>query len=176
MGFKFRKSIKIAPGVRMNVSKKGVGVSAGVKGARVSTGPSGTRITTSVPGTGLSYEKRLSSKKGNKSQVSHNDQHQINNHQVFEVNAVRIKDNKANSIARKMMMPLAVLMGVIAVISLLVSQFIFAGICAVIGFFCYKNIKVPVGVMCPSCKRQQPLLFKQKEIQCLKCKSTLIIK
>ncbi|MDI6680230.1 DUF4236 domain-containing protein [Bacillus wiedmannii] len=176
MGFKFRKSIKVAPGVKVNLSRSGVGVSAGVKGARVSTGPSGTRITTSVPGTGLSYEKRLSNKKGNKSQVTRDDQHQINNHQVFEVNAIRIKENKANSGARKMMMPLAVLMGVIAVISLLVSQFIFAGICAIIGFFCYKNIKVPVGVTCPSCNRQQPLLFEQKEIQCLKCKSTLIIK
>ncbi|EJR51787.1 hypothetical protein IIO_06197 [Bacillus cereus VD115] len=176
MGFKFRKSIKVAPGVKINLSRSGVGVSAGVKGARVSTGPSGTRITTSVPGTGLSYEKRLSSKKGNNSQVNQDDHHQINNHQVFEVNAVRIKENKANSGARKMMMPLAVLMGVIVVISLLVSQFILAGICAIIGFFCYKNIKAPVGITCPSCNRQQPLLFKQKEIQCLKCKSTLIIK
>lgn len=176
MGFKFRKSIKVAPGVKVNLSRSGVGVSAGVKGARVSTGPSGTRITTSVPGTGLSYEKRLSSKKGDNSQVHQDVQHQINNHQVFEVNAVRIKDNKANSVARKMMMPFAILMGVIAIISLLVSQFIFAGICTIIGFFCYKNIKVPVGVTCPSCNRQQPLLFKQKEIQCLKCKSTLIIK
>lgn len=38
MGFKFRKSIKVAPGVKVNLSRKGVGVSAGVKGARVSTG------------------------------------------------------------------------------------------------------------------------------------------
>ncbi|PFC85187.1 hypothetical protein CN272_22305 [Bacillus anthracis] len=176
MGFKFRKSIKVAPGVKVNLSRKGVGVSAGVKGARVSTGPSGTRITTSVPGTGLSYEKRLSSKKGKKSQVNQGNQHQINNQQVFDVNAVKIKDNKANSVARKMMLPLAILMGIITVISLLVSQFIFAGICAVIGFFCYKNIKIPVGVTCPSCNRQQPLLFNQKEINCLKCKSTLIVK
>ncbi len=75
MGFKFRKSIKVAPGVKVNLSRSGVGVSAGVKGARVSTGPSGTRITTSVPGTGLSYEKRLSNKKGNNSQVRQDDHH-----------------------------------------------------------------------------------------------------
>lgn len=32
MGLRFRKSVKIAPGVRLNISKKSVGISAGVKG------------------------------------------------------------------------------------------------------------------------------------------------
>lgn len=56
MGFRFRKSVKIAPGVRLNIGKKSVGISAGVKGARVSVNSSG-RVTKSVgiPGTGLSY-------------------------------------------------------------------------------------------------------------------------
>ncbi|MET3203147.1 UNVERIFIED_ORG: putative MnhB-related membrane protein [Bacillus proteolyticus] len=180
MGFRFRKSIKIAPGVKLNVSKRGVGVSAGVKGANVSVGPSGSRITTSIPGTGLSYEKRLNSKKGGNSQVnnlqiSQDNQHQINNYQVFEVNAVKMKDNKANSIARKMMIPLIVMMCIITVISLLIGQFIFAGICAIIGYFCYKNIKAPDVAICPACNRQHPLVFKQKKVRCF-CKSTLIIK
>ena len=58
MGLRFRKSIKIAPGVRLNIGKKSVGISAGVKGARVSVNSSG-RVTKSVgiPGTGLSYVK-----------------------------------------------------------------------------------------------------------------------
>lgn len=30
MGLRFRKSVKIAPGVRLNISKKSVGISAGV--------------------------------------------------------------------------------------------------------------------------------------------------
>lgn len=56
MGLRFRKSVKIAPGVRLNIGKKSVGISAGVKGARVSVNSSG-RVTKSVgiPGTGLSY-------------------------------------------------------------------------------------------------------------------------
>lgn len=56
MGFRFRKSFKIAPGVRMNVGKKGVGVSVGPRGAKVSVNSSG-RVTKSVgiPGTGGSY-------------------------------------------------------------------------------------------------------------------------
>ena len=58
MGFRFRKSFKIAPGVRVNVGKKSIGISAGVKGARVSVNSSGrTTKTVSLPGTGLSYTK-----------------------------------------------------------------------------------------------------------------------
>ena len=58
MGFRFRKSVKIAPGVRLNIGKKSVGISAGVKGARVSVNSKG-RVTKTVgiPGTGLSYQK-----------------------------------------------------------------------------------------------------------------------
>ena len=58
MGLRFRKSFKIAPGVRVNVGKKSVGISAGVKGARVSVNSSGRKTTTvGLPGTGLSYSK-----------------------------------------------------------------------------------------------------------------------
>lgn len=56
MSLRFRKSIKIAPGVRLGINKNSVGVSAGVKGYRKSINSSG-RLTTSVgiPGTGISY-------------------------------------------------------------------------------------------------------------------------
>lgn len=56
MGFRVRRSIKIAPGVRLNVSSKSIGLSAGVRGARVSVNSSGrvTR-TVGVPGTGISH-------------------------------------------------------------------------------------------------------------------------
>lgn len=58
MGFRFRKSFKIAPGVRVNVGKKSIGISASVKGARVSVNSSGRKTTTvGIPGTGLSYQK-----------------------------------------------------------------------------------------------------------------------
>lgn len=55
-----RKSFKIAPGVRMNVSTKSLGLSAGVKGARISANSSG-RVTRTVgiPGTGISHVKTV---------------------------------------------------------------------------------------------------------------------
>lgn len=59
MGTRFRKSFKIAPGVKLNINKKSIGLSAGVKGARVSVNSKG-RVTKTVgiPGTGLSYTDR----------------------------------------------------------------------------------------------------------------------
>ncbi|MFC3039178.1 DUF4236 domain-containing protein [Virgibacillus xinjiangensis] len=63
MGFGFRKSVNLGGGVRMNFSKKGVGLSAGTKGARVSAGPSGSRARVSVPGTGIYYNQKLGASK-----------------------------------------------------------------------------------------------------------------
>jgi hypothetical protein len=55
MGFRFRKSIGLGPGIRLNLSKRGAGISFGGKGFIHSIGPSGRRTTVSAPGTGLSY-------------------------------------------------------------------------------------------------------------------------
>ena len=72
MGFRMRKSFKVAPGVRMTVTPRGVGASVGGKGGRVSVHSSG-RVTKSVgiPGTGVSYVSSSgggSRRKGNASQ------------------------------------------------------------------------------------------------------------
>lgn len=71
MGLKFRKSFKIAPGVKINMTHKSIGVSAGRKGARVSINSKGTtRTTVGIPGTGLSYTHTSSTKKGRKKKTS----------------------------------------------------------------------------------------------------------
>ncbi len=56
MGLRFRKSIKIAPGVKLNLGKTGMSISTGVPGFRKTFHTSG-RVTTSVgiPGTGIYY-------------------------------------------------------------------------------------------------------------------------
>lgn len=56
---KFRKSIKIAPGIKLNVSKSGVSTTVGKKGLSVTTGKKGTFLNTSLPGTGLSNRKKI---------------------------------------------------------------------------------------------------------------------
>ncbi|MFJ8264777.1 DUF4236 domain-containing protein [Peribacillus asahii] len=56
MGLRFRKSFKIAPGVRLNISNKSTGLSFGGKGLRYSINSNGRRTTSvGIPGTGLSY-------------------------------------------------------------------------------------------------------------------------
>lgn len=65
MGIRYRKSINLGGGFRVNVSKSGIGYSLGVKGARVTKTATGrSRTTISIPGTGLSYVSE-SGKKGN---------------------------------------------------------------------------------------------------------------
>lgn len=60
MGFRFRKRIKIAPGVYINLSKSGVSTTLGKSGASVNISKKGTRGTVGLPGTGLSYSSQLS--------------------------------------------------------------------------------------------------------------------
>ena len=61
MGFRMRKSIKVAPGVRLSVSKSGVGASVGGKGARYSAHSSGRRTVSAGGGIvpGVSYQKSV---------------------------------------------------------------------------------------------------------------------
>ncbi|MFZ0615366.1 MAG: DUF4236 domain-containing protein [Chthoniobacterales bacterium] len=54
--FRFRRSVKLFPGVRWNIGKKSSSLSFGGKGAHYTVGgPRGSRTTVGIPGTGLSY-------------------------------------------------------------------------------------------------------------------------
>lgn len=70
MGFRFRKTIKVAPGVRINLGKKGASVSVGKRGANVTVGKTGVRTTVGAPGTGLSYTKHNAFKGTNRKNTS----------------------------------------------------------------------------------------------------------
>lgn len=64
MGWRFRKSVKIAPGVRVNFGKKSTSVSVGGKGYRKTFSSTGkTTTTVGIPGTGLSYSTTENAKK-----------------------------------------------------------------------------------------------------------------
>lgn len=57
---RFRKSIQIFKGLRINFSKSGVSATVGGRGVSVNMGPKGTYLNTSIPGTGLYDRKKLS--------------------------------------------------------------------------------------------------------------------
>ncbi|MEF2837629.1 MAG: DUF4236 domain-containing protein [Oscillospiraceae bacterium] len=64
MGFRFRKSINLGGGFKVNLSKSGVGYSWGTKGVRYTKTASGKKRTTlSIPGTGISYVTESGNKK-----------------------------------------------------------------------------------------------------------------
>lgn len=59
MGIRFRKSIKIAPGIRINLSKSGVSATLGRKGASLGVGKGGVFANLGIPGSGVFYRKKL---------------------------------------------------------------------------------------------------------------------
>ena len=65
MAMRFRKSKKIAPGVRLNFSGRSASVSIGPRGLKKTFSTTGRTTTTAgIPGSGLSYSTRSGSSRG----------------------------------------------------------------------------------------------------------------
>lgn len=56
---KFRKRITLAPGVRLNLSKRGVSTTVGPRGLNLNLGRKGAYLNTGIPGTGLYDRQRI---------------------------------------------------------------------------------------------------------------------
>jgi len=56
---RFRKTLSICKGVKLNLSKSGVSCTVGGKGISLNLGKSGVFLNTSIPGTGLYDRKKL---------------------------------------------------------------------------------------------------------------------
>ena len=67
MGLRFRKSMKIIPGVRLNFSKSGVSASLGTTGARITLSKNGVYSNVGLPGTGVYMRERILKPSGPKS-------------------------------------------------------------------------------------------------------------
>ena len=66
MNFRFRRSIRLLPDFRLNLSKSGTSMSVGGRGATMNYGPRGKRMRVGLPGTGLSYSRRFARGGGNR--------------------------------------------------------------------------------------------------------------
>ena len=53
MGWRYRRRIKLLPGIYLNISKSGISTNFGIKGANVTFCRKGTYVNTGIPGTGL---------------------------------------------------------------------------------------------------------------------------
>lgn len=71
MGLRFRRSVKLAPGIRMNFSGSGVSWTLGPRGASVGIGKRGTYLNTGIPGTGFYARERMGgSRTGNRARAT----------------------------------------------------------------------------------------------------------
>src|SRR5262245_37009652 len=59
MGWRYRKSVKIAPGVRLNFTNRGVSATVGPRGGSVSISRRGTYLNQSIPFLGISRRVKL---------------------------------------------------------------------------------------------------------------------
>ncbi|MCE8025241.1 DUF4236 domain-containing protein [Billgrantia aerodenitrificans] len=59
MALRFRRRIRIAPGISLNLSKSGIGASIGPRGAKISVGSRGVYANVGLPGTGLAFREKL---------------------------------------------------------------------------------------------------------------------
>lgn len=74
MGLRFRKSIKIAPGVKLNLNKKSTSISFGGKHGGVTVNSKrGASYRVSAPGTGLSYTGKVGGSSKKKSNYLYTD-------------------------------------------------------------------------------------------------------
>jgi tetratricopeptide (TPR) repeat protein len=71
VSWRFRRSIGLGKGVRINLSKSGVGLSVGGKVVRAGVGPRGAYRTFRIPGTGLYHMEYLDTKKKRKAATAH---------------------------------------------------------------------------------------------------------
>jgi hypothetical protein len=65
MGWRFRHSFTVVPGLRLNLSKSGLSASIGGAPFTLNVGPRGVMGTASLPGTGISYRQHFSSAPSN---------------------------------------------------------------------------------------------------------------
>lgn len=65
MGWRFRRSFTIVPGLRLNLSKSGLSASIGGAPFTLNVGPRGVMGTACLPGTGISYRHHFSSAPSN---------------------------------------------------------------------------------------------------------------
>lgn len=70
MALRFRKSVKLLPGLKLNITKHGLSsLSVGGKGLTYNIGRKGTRTTGGIPGSGLSYSDYQSYKQPPETQI-----------------------------------------------------------------------------------------------------------
>lgn len=101
MSLRFRRSIKLAPGIRMNLSGSGISWSLGPRGASVGIGKRGTFLNTGIPGTGLYNRQQLASNSSvNRSKINQSESQNFSiTVSIDDAGVLSFKDKQGNPIS-----------------------------------------------------------------------------
>lgn len=160
MAWNFRRRKKIAPGVYINMSKKGISTTIGPKGASMTFGPNGTYLNTSIPGTGMYNRRKIS---GNS----------MKNNTSTSYNIKQLNENVDNKIGCLVAMKILIYVVIGAIIlSLIISEgylldtpeFIFGSLIAIsILFALYLGIKASTNSNKAKLAQAQAELQRQEQ-------------
>ena len=160
MAWNFRRRKKIAPGVYINMSKKGISTTVGPKGASMTFGPNGTYLNTSIPGTGMYNRRKIS---GNS----------MKNNTSTSYNIKQLNENVDNKIGCLVAMKILIYVVIGAIIlSLIISEgylldtpeFIFGSLIAIsILFALYLGIKASTNSNKAKLAQAQAELQRQEQ-------------
>ncbi|MDR0419099.1 MAG: DUF4236 domain-containing protein [Prevotellaceae bacterium] len=70
MGIRFRKRVKILPGVKLNFSKSGMSTTIGGKGGSINIGKNGIYGNAGIPGTGIYTREKIYGRKKEKQAIN----------------------------------------------------------------------------------------------------------
>lgn len=94
MGLRYRKSIKVAPGVKVNLNRKSASVSVGGKGFHKTFNSNGqTTTSVNLPVKGLSYTSRTSGSAATAGS------HAASSYEAEDVTAAPVASDKSRSVA-----------------------------------------------------------------------------
>jgi hypothetical protein len=90
MGVRFRKSVRLAKGVRINFSNRGASLSLGGRGASVNISKRGNYLNLGIPGSGLSQRIKISGPSNSQQRSSSNrSQRQISPERAYAQSVIR---------------------------------------------------------------------------------------
>ena len=105
MAFRFRKSVKLAPGIRLSLGKRGLGLNVGRRGASISIGQRGVYSNVGIPGTGISFRQKLSGSSRKRARKVTASTHVVEHNikiDIDESGAILFKDANGNVLPKRL--------------------------------------------------------------------------
>ena len=145
MGLRFRKSVKIAPGVKVNLNKKSTSVTFGGKGVHRTISSTGKKTTSvGLPGSGAYYTTSSGGTSGtNKKKVSSSSAHE------FNVAPPQVPDTSAalEKFSDRTLRIYRIIFGIVSALFLFIALIGFVASHIIFGIVFVLVAMIPIGVI-----------------------------